>query len=240
MSLIATLQNIVFRLNLLSPQCFDTLFVKMMFNSPDCWKMFISRGLGLGIIAGATCVKLPQILKILKSGSAKGISFTGTLLELVAVTANGAYSFSKGFPFNSYGEAVTLSLQTSLIALLILWFGGNTFSTMLFSLIYGATVFAITTPGLVPADILWYGQAANIPMIVLGKMIQVIANFKQGHTGQLSAVTIFLLTLGSLARVFTSIQETGDTVVISTYICSSMVNLMLASQVIYYWKVKVD
>ena len=50
MSLIATLQNIVFRLNLLSPQCFDTLFVKMMFNSPDCWKMFISRGLGLGII----------------------------------------------------------------------------------------------------------------------------------------------------------------------------------------------
>lgn len=71
---------------------------------------------------------------------------------------------------------------------------------MLFSLIYGATVFAITTPGLVPADILWYGQAANIPMIVLGKMIQVIANFKQGHTGQLSAVTIFLLTLGSLGK----------------------------------------
>ena len=71
---------------------------------------------------------------------------------------------------------------------------------MLFSLIYGATVFAITTPGLVPADILWYGQAANIPMIVLGKMIQVIANFKQGHTGQLSAVTIFLLTLGSLGE----------------------------------------
>ena len=72
---------------------------------------------------------------------------------------------------------------------------------MLFSLIYGATVFAITTPGLVPADILWYGQAANIPMIVLGKMIQVIANFKQGHTGQLSAVTIFLLTLGSLGKL---------------------------------------
>lgn len=83
--------------------------------------MFISRGLGVGIIAGATCVKLPQILKILKSGSAEGISFVATLLELLAVTANGAYSFSKGFPFSSYGEAVTLSLQTSLIAVFILW-----------------------------------------------------------------------------------------------------------------------
>merc|ERR1712025_1102375 len=118
----------------------------------DCLKMLLSRGLGLAIIAGATCVKLPQILKIMKSGSAKGISFVATLLELLAVTANGAYSFAKGFPFSSYGEAVTLSFQTSLIALLILW----------------------------------CGQAANIPMIVLGKLIQVIANLRQGHTGQLS------------------------------------------------------
>jgi len=223
----------------LSPECFETLFVKMELEAVDCWKMFISRGLGIAIIAGATCVKLPQIVKIAKSGSAKGISFTGTLLELVAVTANGAYSFSKGFPFNSYGEAVTLSLQTSIIALLILWYGGNTLSTVLFSIIYGATVFAITTPGLVPANVLWYGQAANIPMIVLGKMIQAIANFRQGHTGQLSALTVFLLALGSLARIFTSIQETGDSVVISTYICSTMVNLILAGQVLYYWNVDV-
>ena len=75
-------------------------------------------------------------------------------------------------------------------------------------------------------------------MIVLGKLIQVIANFRQGHTGQLSAVTIFLLTLGSLARVFTSIQETGDKVVIATYICSSSINLVLSLQVLYYWNAK--
>jgi mannose-P-dolichol utilization defect protein 1 len=49
----------------------------------------------------------------MSSGSAKGLSFTGVLLELVAVTANGAYSYSKGFPFSSYGEAVFLSLQVS-------------------------------------------------------------------------------------------------------------------------------
>lgn len=109
--------------------------------------------------------------------------------------------------------------------------------TVLFSLWYGATVFAITTPGLVSEQILWYGQAANIPMIVLGKFIQVVTNFRQGHTGQLSAVTIFLLTLGSLARVFTSVQETGDSVVILTYICSSTINVILTMQVLYYWNV---
>lgn len=109
--------------------------------------------------------------------------------------------------------------------------------TVLFSLWYGATVFAITTPGLVPEQILWYGQAANIPMIVLGKLIQVVTNFRQGHTGQLSAITIVLLMLGSIARVFTSIQETGDNVVIATYVCSSTINVLLTMQVVYYWNV---
>jgi len=210
MSFMTTLESLFLRLGLLSPKCFESLVGNLNYGDVDCLKMLLSRGLGLAIIAGATCVKLPQILKIMKSGSAKGISFVATLLELLAVTANGAYSFSKGFPFSSYGEAVTLSLQTSLIALLILWYGGNSVMSVLFSIIYGATVFAITTPGMVPDQVLWFGQAANIPMVVLGKMIQVIANFRQGHTGQLSAITIFMLTLGSMARVFTSIQETGD------------------------------
>jgi mannose-P-dolichol utilization defect protein 1 len=49
-------------------------------------------------------------------------------------------------------------------------------------------------------------QAANIPMVVVGKMIQAISNYRQGHTGQLSAITVFLLAAGSLARIFTSIQ----------------------------------
>jgi len=236
---LVALEGLVLRLGLLSPKCFESLIGNLNYGDSDCLKMLISKGLGLAIIAGATCVKLPQIFKITKSGSATGISFVATLLELLAVTANGAYSFSKGFPFSSYGEAVTLSLQTSLIALLILWYGGNSLMTVIFSVIYGATVFAITTPGLVPEQVLWLGQAANIPMVVLGKMIQVIANFRQGHTGQLSAITLFMLTLGSMARVFTSIQETGDMIVISTYLVSSTINLMLSAQVMYYWNANV-
>ena len=114
----------------------------------------------------------------------------------------------------------------------------------------------LLTPGVIPApilaQILWYGQAANIPMIILGKtrthinvpchvlkctgkFIQIITNFKNGHTGQLSAITCFLLSLGAIARIFTSIQETGDNVLILTYVCSSVVNTIIATQVILYW-----
>ena len=66
-------------------------------------------------------------------------------------------------------------------------------------------------------------------------MIQIIANIRAGSTGQLSAVTVFLLFVGSLARVFTSVQETGDNIVILTYVAASSCNGILAFQILYYW-----
>ena len=70
-----------------------------------------------------------------------------------------------------------------------------------------------------------------------GKFLQIATNFRNGHTGQLSAITSFLLSVGAIARIFTSIQETGDQVLILTYICSSFVNTVIALQVIWYWNV---
>jgi hypothetical protein len=66
---------------------------------------------------------------------------------------------------------------------------------------------------------------------------QVVTNYRNGHTGQLSAITVFMLAFGSLARIFTSIQETGDSIVIMTYVASSAVNVLLALQVLLYWSV---
>lgn len=67
-------------------------------------------------------------------------------------------------------------------------------------------------------------------------MIQAVKNYQNGHTGQLSAVTVFLLFFGGLARIFTSIQETGDSVIIFTFIMASLSSGVLAAQVLYYWK----
>merc|ERR1712018_484433 len=234
-NILQTIKTVVLSLQLLDEKCFQTLVIDSNYLDVPCLKLFVSRGLGTAIVAGSILVKFPQIIKILSSGDAAGLSFIGVLLELLAVTANGAYSFSQGFPFTAYGEAVFMSFQTSIIAILILWYGGNTLTTILFSAAYGAIVFAITQPGLVPDDVLWYGQAANIPMIVVGKLIQAATNYKNGHTGQLSAITVFLLTAGSLARIFTSIQETGDQVMILTFVVSSSVNVIIALQVLYYW-----
>ena len=70
--------------------------------------------------------------------------------------------------------------------------------------------------------------------------VQIVTNFKNGHTGQLSAITVFLLALGAIARIFTSVQETGDQIVILTYVCSSVVNCIIALQVLVYWNSAAD
>jgi mannose-P-dolichol utilization defect protein 1 len=232
------LRAFALKFGLMTNDCFTRLAVEHDFSHTACLKSSLSKSLGVGIVAGSSLVKLPQVLKLFASGSAEGISLMGTLLELTALTASTAYNYSQGFPFGAYGESVFLSFQTSLIALLVLWFGGNAILSVLFAAVYGGIVYALAQPGLVPDEVLWYGQAANIPMVLIGKLMQVFSNYQNGHTGQLSAITVFLLAAGALIRVFTSIQETGDMVIIATYSVSSCVNLLLAFQVLYYWNAR--
>jgi len=239
MDLLETLRDLILYLGLMSPACFEQIIVNLDLFSGDaaCLKLAISKALGLAIVVGSSLVKLPQVLKIAASGSGEGISFTGVLLELVAVTFSGAYSYASGFPFSTYGESVFLALQQSLVGVLVVLFSSGGLSAGLFGAIYAGAAYAMLQPTLFPVSVLWYAQATNIPMILLGKLIQIMTNFRNGHTGQLSAITSFLLALGAIARIFTSIQETGDNLVIMTFVLSSLLNSIIALQVILYWNV---
>lgn len=46
-----------------------------------------------------------------------------------------------------------------------------------------------------------------------------------------------MLFAGSIARIFTSIQETGDFIIILTYCVSTITNAVLVLQLFWYWNV---
>ncbi|XP_076389085.1 mannose-P-dolichol utilization defect 1 protein homolog isoform X2 [Megachile rotundata] len=202
-----------------------------------CFKATLSKGLGLGIISGSLLVKVPQIVKILKNKSAEGINVFSVLLDLFAITSMISYSFISGFPFSSWGDGVFLGLQTLAIAVLVMHFRGNTVQATAFLAAYIAVLFAATS-GLTPVNVLWTCQAMNIPIVLASKLMQAYTNYSNGSTGQLSAATGFMLFFGSLARIFTSIQETGDRTMIIMYICSTAANAVIAAQILYYWNVE--
>ncbi|XP_068785342.1 mannose-P-dolichol utilization defect 1 protein isoform X2 [Struthio camelus] len=212
--------------HLLPEGCYDELLVSFNLLHVPCLKILLSKALGYAIVAGSVMVKLPQVLKLLRAGSAAGLSFAALLLELLALSGTVAYSRARAFPFSAWGEALFLTLQTVAIGFLIQHFRGRTGRGLLFLALYGALLGALLSP-LAPLGLVTLLQAANVPAIAASR----------GHTGQLSAVTAFLLLGGALARVFTSLQETGDPLLALTFAVSAACNGLLVGQLLYYWRV---
>ncbi|CAL5383775.1 unnamed protein product [Camellia sinensis] len=81
------------------------------FPDKDCLLPLISKLLGYCIVAASTTVKVPQILKILKHQSVRGLSVMAFELEVVGYTIALAYCLHKGLPFSAYGELAFLLIQ---------------------------------------------------------------------------------------------------------------------------------
>lgn len=209
-----------------------------MFSGP-CFAATLSKVLGFGIILGSLTVKIPQILKILKNKSGEGINIYSVSLDLTAITLYMSYSFVMSFPFSAWGDASFIGIQTLVIAILVLYYNQAIVQSVLYLILYIIICFILMS-GITPLNFLWTLQTVNIPIVVSGKLIQAWTNYKNGHTGQLSAATLFMLFAGSAARIFTSVQETGDPVVILTYVASTLANCVLVTQMLYYWNVPIE
>lgn len=199
-----------------------------------CLKAFISKCLGYAIIAGSCFVKFPQILKIWNNKSAKGISIINVFTDLFAITVNSSYAFVRSFPISAYGEGISIGLQTVTIAAQVLHYNYSSALAAAFIAVYSVVCYAMTT--LVPIDILWNLQAVTIPVLLFGKLVQAYSNYTIKGTGQLSAATCVMLLFGSTSRIFTSLQETGDVIIIITYLLATLGNGIIVFQFMYYRK----
>lgn len=94
-------------------KCYKTLVLDVDFTATECIKLAISKGLGLGIIAASSIVKVPQILKLVSSRSAAGVSFLSYLLETGALLVGLAYNKRQENPFSTYGENALIMAQVS-------------------------------------------------------------------------------------------------------------------------------
>lgn len=182
-------------------------------------------------------VKVPQIVKILGNKSGEGINVLSVFFDLFAITCHMAYSFVSGFTFSAWGDGLFLAFQTATIAALVLHYGGAPTKSAIFVAAYASIVYVLMG-GLTPIEYLWSAQALNVPILFIGKMMQALTNYKNQSTGQLSAATCFMLFAGSIARIFTSAQETGDFMMILTYCVSTFVNAIIVMQLLYYSKNK--
>nr|CDJ98005.1 Cystinosin ERS1p repeat domain containing protein [Haemonchus contortus] len=214
--------------------CFEELIVSFNVFHPTCPQIVLSRVLGIGITAGSILLFVPQIVKIFNGKSAKGISLISQLLALVAAAGTASYSFSKGFVFSQWGDSLFISVQLMIIVMQILYYSDASAYAFAFFAFCWAFVFAVIG-SYISSQILMMIQALGIPITIASKTIQAWHNYKDQSTGQLSLVSVLLQLTGTVARVFTSAQDTGDTLLIVTFAIAAVLNAVLFVQFILYW-----
>ena len=222
---------------LIGQKCTNDLFLShqiypLTTSNPHCTQLLLRKILSLGIICGSALVKLPQLFKILLNQSVTGLSLIGHVLELVAATVAFIYNFRAGNPFMVYGETVFLSGQNALLVLLIGFYGRKTMQLLFFTAIYSVMVSTLLVPNYISDDQMAILQAATIPITALSRLPQILQIWSTGSSGQLSSISLFLIMAGSLARLYTTLAEVKDPILLLGYASNAALNTILFLQVL--------
>ncbi|GAA98450.1 uncharacterized protein L969DRAFT_47599 [Mixia osmundae IAM 14324] len=236
---------------LLGQECYTTLIYNVDLDDRQCLTLALSKTLGVGLVAGGAIVKLPQIIKIVRSKSARGISLTSFLLDTAGLLIVLAYNVRLGFPFSTWGENLFLFVQNFIIISLILGYSArqglhpkapvsssHSKTTRVLPFWVGMALvtylFMDNTP-LIPTKILRGLLTLTIPLAISSKLPQIVTNAKNGSTGQLSSFLVFNSFAGCVARLFTTQTETGDATLWWGFLVAALANGILALQMLYYW-----
>ncbi|CAD6884380.1 unnamed protein product [Tilletia laevis] len=217
---------------------------------PTCFRLGISKGLGLGIIAFGSIMKVPQILKITRARSARGISLAMYALEVLAYTVSLAYAIREELPFTAWGENLSLTVQNMVITLLIIYYaplqsikslggtsapGQNLNKVTLAGTLMVVGVLFLSSQTLCPPHLLRFLQACTIPISLASKVPQMVELHTTRAPGQLSAIVVVAQLLGTIARVFTTLTETSDHLLLWGFSLATVFNAVIAVQLALYW-----
>lgn len=218
---------------LLGDTCYESLFEEFNMDIP-CFKLLISKGLGIGIVIGGAIVKIPQIVTILKHQSAQGLSLTSFLLETCAYQIVMVYNMRLHNPFSTYGEVLFMTLQNILICVLIVWYTRKEKHLAGVTCLGFLGMFGLLV--LVPSWCMALLYAAQIPIGLASKVPQIRANHLNQSTGQLSVFAVLNYFAGTTARAFTTWTELDDPIMLGGNLLASILNGTLVLQVMMYWK----
>lgn len=176
--------------SIIGDACYRSLVHNITISDSDCLKLAISKALGIGIVAASSIVKIPQLLKLINSQSAEGVSFLSYLLETASFLITLVYNVRNAFPFSTYGEIALIAVQNIAISVLVLQYSGRGPAAAAFVGGLAAAGYALYSEDITSAHSLQYLQAFAGVLGVVSKLPQIVAIFQQGGTGQLSAFAV--------------------------------------------------
>ncbi|PSC70826.1 Mannose-P-dolichol utilization defect 1 [Micractinium conductrix] len=185
------------------------------------------------VIAGSCIRSLPQILRILRNNSVRGLSLTSFSSELFCYMVSVSYNIANGYAFSTFGDTAICALQNVAIIGFIFKMGSVPAALQLglsTSLVCaGWWLFS----GACPPALLTSLQAGSVVMMAVGgRLPQILLNVKRGNSGELSLLTCALSLAGNLARVFTTMALVKDPIILGSAATQAVLNGILTYQTI--------
>lgn len=197
----------------------------------------ISILLSYAIVAGSFTLKVPQILKIMRSGSARGVSLSALEMEVLGFAITVLYNFGLGYELATYAENVVILLQVIILVVLVASYKKR-FNTKLIvgGILFFAWVGATITNAhpILPDVTLFLMTFVNIPLSAASRIPQIWSNFKSKDVGVLAVEGFILAWGGNVARIFTTLTGTADTVLLAGYGINCALNFIIIVQCLMY------
>ena len=182
-------------------------------------------------MAGSCLVKLPQIVKIVNSGSAQGLNPMSFEVETFCAMVAATYGFVHQLSFSSFGESVVrlhefpfapvlyifsihlymyiqaIGIQNVVLLGMIYRYQKRSFVRKALVMSVLCLWIAAAQGGFLTRDVLTMLFDVNSIVLLVSRIPQILQNYSSKSTGQLSFTTYAMNFMGTLARVFTTLQE---------------------------------
>jgi mannose-P-dolichol utilization defect 1 len=211
-------------------QCLQSL---PLLASP-CWRGLLVKSLGIAMILGACFNKLPVIINMKNTKSATGLSVSSIYGETLVYTNCAAYGLLNNYPFSSWGENASLFVQT-LVIVYLLWTYTDVSLNERILVLLGGLLYIVSILAFLTTQHYYLLMASVMPILLVSRGSQILETMRCGHTGAQSIITVAMSLVGGLIRILTTVQEMGwDMAVLSTYLFSAALSLMMFGQYFYY------
>ena len=182
----------------------DTAFVL------NCTKHIASRGLSSVMIIASFFYRVPQILKIVRNKSARGVSFASLAYEAVCYAFNISYFYSRGHGLMLYGENFVSLAQSAILAFLLWRYREVSGGVLVLSIAVLGAFLAVTAAGVLPRAVVDALYLSSAVAYVASRGMQCAAILKCGSSRNLSLTTLSLSALGCLGRLITLLFDTRN------------------------------
>ena len=218
---------------IISPKCMDVYFADKDFFNAECSQQLVSKLIGYVILCISLVVKIPQILKIYRAKSGKGINVSTQAIEAIGFSSLFSYSYVSGYPFSVFGDTISNFTQTMVVVFLCLHYGGKSGqATGAFLFAIGGAAFLCS--GVVPLYVLKNFNRMGFLMKFVGGSSQIYTNYKNQSTGQISIWSISMAFCIVTSKVMTALVLTKDyQLVIGASMGSCIMGTVLC-QILYY------